>query len=268
MVSTLLVSGSAFMGWLYFLSIRQHRLNDDQYRITAIVQNSSQGEPLKTAYLAEILDLSSDKPTNIYRFDIEAAQAKLLTLPLIKQAQVRKILPSTLYVQYEMRTPVMLSGNYKNTGIDNAGYQFPLNPFFTPKRLSTLYAKISNENKPVWGAQLEDNEALTLALRIQTLFEKDGKQDFFIEKIDLSNLKADSYGQRQIILIIEKSLFDPFYSKSNKKIYIRLSPDHYKQGLINFFNLYHDLQNKLFMNQDQLVIDFRVPHLAFIKKLD
>lgn len=269
LVSVLLISGSAFMGWLYFISVRERRLHDEQYRIAAIVQNAGQKEPLKTAYLAELLNLSLDKPVNIYRFDVKAAEARLMASPVIKKAEVRKILPGTLYVQYEIRTPLMLLGNYTNTVIDNNGYRFPLRPFFTPKRLSTLYIKPSRDEQTIWGSTIQDDESLAMAIRIQNLFKKYGREDLFIKQIDLSHLKSDSYGQRQIVLILQKLIYDPLDLENEKKIYVRLSPDHYRQGLINFFNLYEKLlRNELTMHNDRFVIDFRVPHLAFIKKIE
>ena len=93
LVTILLVSGVAFMGWLYFLQVRERRLNDEQYQIVAIIQSTPQGDVLKTAYLAELLDLSMDHPINLYQFDVKKGIKTLLANPLIKSASIKKILP-------------------------------------------------------------------------------------------------------------------------------------------------------------------------------
>ena len=84
LVSTLLISGSAFMGWLYFLHVKERRLHDDQYRIVAIIQSTPQADALKTLYLAELLGLSLDRPINLYQFNAKEAAQTLLSHPLIK----------------------------------------------------------------------------------------------------------------------------------------------------------------------------------------
>ena len=153
------------MGWLYFLHLKERRMQDDQYRIVAIVQSTPQADSLKTAYLAEILDLSLDRPANLYQFDSDEGVLTLLSNSLIKEASIRKIHPGTLLISYQMRTPVAYVGEYANTVIDEEGVLFPFRPFFTPKRLPVLYLGIDDE-KCKWGNCLKEEPSLKTAFSI------------------------------------------------------------------------------------------------------
>lgn len=269
LVSTLCISGSAFTGWLYFLHIRERRLHDDQYHIVAIIQSTPQADALKTVYLAELLNLSLDQPINLYQFNAKEAVQILLNQPLIKSASVKKILPGTLFIHYEMRTPIAYVGDFANTMVDEEGYLFPFYPFFTPKRLPTLYVGLEKEECK-WGSCLLENFSLKLAFSILRQFEQLPQDHLSIKQLDVSQAQADSYGQRQIVLLIGENLSQSRSSDSG--IYLRLSSDHYVQDLANF----RTLQTSLFAKQEScltkvtaqkqpLIIDLRIPHLAFIK---
>ncbi len=267
LLSTLLVSGSVFMGWLYYLQVREHRLHDDQYRIVAIVQSTPQIEALKTVYLAELLDLSLDRPVNLYQFNAKEAERQLLVSPLIKEATVKKILPGTLYIYYETRTPIAYLGDFTNTAIDEEGYLFPFHPFFTPKRLPILYFGLDREECE-WGGCLKSHPYFPLIFNILQQLNPLGQEKFLVKQLDLSHARADSYGQRQMIVMIEEIGQEGEKASSPYPIlYLRLSSDHYSQDLANFRTLYAAAQEKRELPLvDQTIIDLRIPHLAFIKK--
>ncbi len=211
LVSTLLISGTAFMGWLYYLHIKNYRLSAEQYHIVAIIQSTPQTETLKTVYLAELLNLSLDKPVNLFRFSIKEAERQLLSSPLIQIATIKKILPGTLYIDYEMRVPVAYLGDYANTALDEEGSLFPYHPFFTPKRLPTLYFGLDQE-QITWGSSLQGQTSFELAFAILQYLRQPGKEGFqeryYIKQLDLSQSQADSYGQRQIVVILEELCHD------------------------------------------------------------
>lgn len=268
LVSTLFISGSAFMGWLYYLHIRERRLNDDQYRIAAIIQSTLQADALKTVYLAELLDLSLDRPINLYQFNAKEAMRTLLGNPLIKEATVKKILPGTLYIHYQMRVPLAYVGDFANTVLDEEGYLFPFRPFFTPKHLPTLYLGLGKEEECKWGSCLKNQFSLNLAFSVLQTFEQLRLDNLDIKQLDVSQAQADSYGQRQIVLVLE----DKNQTQANS-IFLRLSTDHYSQDLLNFRTLHaslfkekEDLKVKApKQNSQGMIIDLRIPHLAFIK---
>lgn len=271
LVTTLLISGSAFMGWLYFLHNRDRRLHDDQYRIVAIIQSTPHADALKTLYLAELLDLSLDRPINLYQFNINNGVLALLKNPLIKNASIKKILPGTLFIHYELRLPFAYVGDVTNTVIDQEGYLFPFRPFFTPKHLPTIYLGLS-EGACKWGNCLKDEPSVNLAFSILREIEQLPQKNLHIKQLDVTQAQSDSYGQRQVVLVTEEKRQDKT-SSSNPLIFLRLSTNHIAQDLTNF----QTLRNELFKKNEgllaklqkessqALIVDLRIPHLAFIK---
>ena len=266
LLSTLFVSGSALMGWLYYLHVRERRLNDDQYRIVALIQSTPQADALKTVYLAELLNLSLDHPVNLYQFNFKSATQTLLRHPLIKKATIQKILPGTLYIDYQMRTPFAYIGDFTNTAMDKEGYLFPFHPFYTPKRLPKLYLGLEKECK--WGSCVKDYSVVQFAFDVLCQFENFPQERWDLKQLDVTQAQADSYGQRQIILVLEERNSNKTSSGSKPLIYVRLSSDHYEQDLMNFHTLQtvFDEKKEGTLAKDQaLIFDLRIPHLAFIK---
>jgi hypothetical protein len=264
LMSTLFISGTGLMIGLYYLHIKERHFHDDQYRIVAIVQKLPQGEALKNVYLAEQLDLTLDQPMNLYQFNLKEAEQKLLASPLIKSVKVKKILPGTLYVDYQMRVPVAYLGDYTNTALDEEGYLFPFRPFFTPKRLPILYLGL--EQPCQWGQCLKEHSALQSALAILQEFHKGETNQLYIKQLDVSKIQANSYGERQIVLMLEKRSQE--WDAPQAAIFLRLGVDHYIQDLMNF----QVLQKSSFFLERKtldhaLVIDFRLPQLAFLKEI-
>ena len=267
LLSTLFISGSAFMGWLYYLHVRELRLHDDQYRIVAIVQSTPQADTLKTVYLAELLDLSLDRPVNLYQFNIKEATKILLNHPLIKEATIKKILPGTLYIDYRIRTPLAFVGDFANTAIDEEGYLFPFRPFFTPKHLPTIYFGL-NDDECKWGSCLKSLASFQTAFDLLRQFECLEQEKFHLKQLDVTQAQADSYGKRQIVMALEKSAQEDSSNKSKPLIILRLSLDHTEQDLVNFRSLQavlYENKGELLEKGEPIIIDFRIPQLAFIR---
>lgn len=268
LVSTLFISGSAFMGWLYYLHVRKLRLHDDQYRIVALVQSNPQADALKTVYLAELLDLSLDRPMNLYQFNIKEATKTLLNHPLIKEVAIKKILPGTLYIDYCMRTPIAFVGDFTNTAIDEEGYLFPYRPFFTPKRLPSIYLGL-NVEECQWRSCLKSLESVQAAFDLLRQFNCLEQKTFDLKQLDVSQAHADSYGKRQIVMTLEESAQDEAsHPSSYPVIILRLSVDHTEQDLVNFRSLQGAVSERKEQGLEKgqpLIIDFRIPQLAFIR---
>ncbi len=258
LLSILLISGTALMGWLYYLHLRNLRIHDPEYDIVAIVQKNAQSEALKTMYLAQLLDLSFDRPVNIYQFDEDEGEKKLNASPVIKKAHIKKIRPGILYIDYQVRTPMAYLGNYSNTAIDQEGNIFPFRPFFTPKTLPSFYLKNLNE-KNAWGTSLKYNKEFQLALKVLKKAEVLTRQNIIITQIDVSQAYLESYGQRQIVMTLTQQI-----GKNEEKMitYLRLNTDNYAQNIDNYITLcLQKNQSKTY----EKIIDFRIPHLAFIE---
>ncbi|MBS4168508.1 hypothetical protein [Parachlamydia sp. AcF125] len=278
LLSTVLVSGSVGMGILYYLHLRDLRTRDDQYNISAIVQTTSHTDALKTVFLAELLDLSIDRPTNLYRFNIEEAKRKLQACSLIKKAEIKKIKPSAIWIDYSMRQPIAFLGDFTNTALDENGFLFPFKPFFTPKKLPEIFLGNLKEFQKVWGSRLK-GEHIKLALSLFNLVTKKCcSESMFIRKIDVSKAYAQSHGQRQIVLVFEELLERKINGKWTLCVFprlVRLNTEQFHQGLANYLALRAFLNKQAGqlsvteeMNQvrgNEVMVDLRIPHLAYIQ---
>lgn len=278
LLSVLLVSGTATLGWGYFQYIRHLRETDNQYKIIAVVQTGPEKEALKSVYLEELLDISVDRPSNLYKFNTRAAEAKLLRSPLIKKAVVKKVRPGTLYIDYSVRQPVAYVGDFSNTAIDEEGTLIPFKPFFTPKKIPEFYLGIS-EMPQVWGATLRDQRGELALNLLKLLSEQEHFKHSNVKRIDVSRAYADSYGQRQVILMIEdwyERVVEGHSILCISPRILRLSTENYKDELQQFRLLQEFLQRQesqqiidakqAIVKAEPMVIDMRIPQLAYFQE--
>lgn len=270
--SVLFVSGSAAAGLFYYRHIRNERFQQPQYNIIAIVQTTPDKERLKTIYLAEILNLSIDNPTNLFRFNAKEAQKTLLGSSFITKAHIKKILPNTIYIDYTLRKPVAYLLDYTNTMIDREGICFPFKPFFTPKKIPEIYLGLNDQQGFIWGEQIKGIKSKLALYLIDFIQENCCAETSTLARVDVSNALADSFGQKQIIAIIE----DRLEKKSDDKELVvipqilRLSTDNYRQELANYVALRPELLDKAREDSQKMqditpiVVDLRIPELAFI----
>ena len=141
-LSIVCVSGSSLLTWLYYQHMEEAQKRDPSNTILALVQTTPEPESLPTVYLAELLGLSVDHPTNLYAFKGKEAEQKLMRSPLIKEAAVRKIRPGTIHVDYRLRTPAAFLADYTNTVIDEKELFF----------LTSLFFQIKSFLKSIWEA--------------------------------------------------------------------------------------------------------------------
>lgn len=274
------------IGYGLWSKSRRARLTDPSYRITAIVQTGPEKEPLKTAYLAELLGLSSDIAVNLYAFDIKQAQQKLLASPLIAEARIKRLVPDTLYIDYEVRRAVARLGDYHNVAIDREGYLFPISPFLPPKELPEIYLGLppfgadedSNGRKGgLWQTPLR-NRYLHLAFEVLQFLEgSPWREGLRVKRIDVSNAFAPSLGQREIVLFTEEELSTTQGDQTIRCIFpkiLRLASKDYPQQLNNFFalrkNMMDDYRKQIasWSHSGRFaprIIDLRIPQLAFVE---
>lgn len=238
-LSICLISGSSFFALMYYQNIREKQKLDPTYNMVAVVQTSSDNEGLKTAYLTELLELSIDRPRNLYGFDTREAVEKLLRLSVIKEAKVRKIRPGIIHVDYVLRKPIAYVGDYTNTAIDASGTLFPFKPFYTPKKLPEIYLGEEEDQLPLWGSVLSGKrkELVFDLLKLAPLYCSESSS---LCSIDVSNAFALSHGQRQIVIVLEDRHVRVVNGQTILGIYpriIRLRQDNYKQQLGNYLVL-------------------------------
>jgi hypothetical protein len=269
---TLTVSLTGYWIWKQH---RLERLQDERYRIATIIQTGPEKGALKTPYLAELLNLSSDKPFPLYAFDCKKAESRLLASPLISHAKVKRVPPSSIYIDYEVRRPLAQLADYKNIAVDKEGYLFPITPFFSPKNLPEIYLGI-----PLSGWKIpEKSPPFLLALEILHVLETaPWKEGLLIKRIDVSNAFASSLGQREIVLFTEEEISCRKEEREITFVFpkiLRLAPKDYPQQLANFFALRRtiidDYQKQVASLKEggrfaPRIIDLRIPQLAFVEK--
>lgn len=271
LLSVVLVSGSCGMLLMYYKHMRNKQRMDPAYHVVAIVQRTPTHEHFKTVYLAELLELSVDRPRNLYQFSVRSAEEKLLSSPVIKGVSVSRILPGTVVIDYVPRRPCAFLADYFNAAIDEERVVFPFNPFFTPKRLPEIY--LGERAKGIkWGEKMESEE-LELAFSLLALVSHyccDSTS--FVSRVDLSHLHAPSYAKREIVLVIEERLPKVMEGKSfiwANTHSLRLSPDNYRQQLANYITLrtyLREHERPVMEGGSRLSIDLRLPELAFITR--
>lgn len=243
LLSTVMISGSAGLGLLYYQHIHALRKRDAQYQIRALVQTGPYKEQLATSYIAKWIGLDLNKPHNIYEFPAHLAEKKLLSHPLIKQAEVKKVRPGTIYVDYTVRRPMAILVDYSNTLMDVEGVLVPWLPFIDTSRMPEIVLG-KEEREYSWGEKVQ-GERLDLLFDLY-MFILEKPELGLVRRMDVSQATAASFGQRQVVVEFEDHI-------------LRLSTRNYEKEL----ERYTQLRDQLSYGQSY-VIDFRVPQLAFV----
>jgi hypothetical protein len=268
LLSVLLLSGSAALSLFYYHYIREMYAHEEKYNIVAIAQYCPQQEKLKSVYLAELLDLSIDHPTNLYRFNAKEARRTLLAHPLIREANIKKIRPGTLYIDYLLREPVAFLIDESNTAMDQEGYLFPFKPFFTPKRLPEIYVGLHTpcENSPLtggtWGKQLQGERAALALDLLKILKEQGTAHTTHLRRIDVSQTFAPSCGQQQIVVVLEDQLEREVGGRMILCVVpqiLRLGIHNYREGLSNYQTLHTHLLQRISLTVSEEDILFKLP---------
>ena len=272
LISIFLVSGSSYSLLKYYLSDQHKKKVDPKYRITSIVQTGPEREALNTAYLAELMGICFDNPPASNHFDIKKAKAHLLRSPVIKEAEVKILDASTLYVDYTVRKPIAWVYDYTNCAIDQEGVLFPVSPFLSPKKLPEIYLGLSEFK---WYLPLTCPES-ALALDILKLLEQPAYCDFFnVRRIDVSKAYEQSYGRREIVLLTEDEIYQSQVTFVLPRI-LRLSTKNFPQELGNYLKLRRHLleeearsikmpEDRLsFVRTSERVIDLRLTKIGFV----
>ncbi len=272
LLSLVIISGGAAAGMFYYFRYRESLANDSRYNIVAIVQNCCEGEWLKTSLLAELLQLSIDRPTNLYRFETLEVSNKLLMFHIFRSVEIKKIKPGTVHVEYTLRQPVAYLGDYTNTAMDDRGVLIPFKPFYTPKNIPILFVGFDMDSKEntLWGSALEGEKlqlALTLLNLLKTHYSHDGCQ---VRSIDISKAFDSNCGQREIVItLVEQIEQDGKRTLTFYPRILRITVEHYFQQLADYLVLREHLnteQSKIGINPSpsKLIIDMRIPQLAFL----
>ncbi|NGX30459.1 MAG: hypothetical protein KR126chlam4_00995 [Candidatus Anoxychlamydiales bacterium] len=273
--STLIISGFNYVVITKIKKYRQTKFIAEKYNIKTIYQNKKNVN-LDVNYLAELIDLSFDKPTNIFTFDENEATKKLLKSPIIVDAQVKKMKPDCVFVDYTLREPKAELYDFENTLIDKDGYIFPKDPFFKDQNFCKIFLNL-DEFK---GFEKIDTKEAKLALDILNKLKASGFSDLVkIAMLDTSRAYLQSYGKREIVLQIDEMVTINKKLKKTQFVFpkiLRLSNTNFLEQISNYASLrkkiIKDYENQASNFETTLdivrfnpkTIDLRISKLAFI----
>lgn len=248
---TFVVSGSACLCIIYYKHLQEVRTHDSKYAITTIVQHCQSGNELPTAYLAELLSLSADRPFHLYKWDAVEAEKSLCNSPYIKKAFIAKQPPETIRITYTARTPIAAVGDISNALIDRDGHLLPEHMFFSKATFPKL---ILGLDKVKWGAKLTAPE-VKLAMQVKELVDQEFPKAN-LSVIDVSRAYARSAGKRQIIVILKPE---------DKTHILRLTSQNFPQQLANYRTL---AESGKLSDYTSISIDLRLDHLAYLHPVE
>ncbi|MCX6990851.1 MAG: hypothetical protein NTX49_07315 [Chlamydiae bacterium] len=280
--STLIISGSGHALFNYFLHGNKAAAQSKLLKITSLIQTGPQKEALRSEYLEELIGLSKDYPHLISHFDRKKAERALLASPLVQEAHVEIIKPSTVYIDYTVRQPLAWLYDYENIALDKEGYLIPMYPFFPPKNLPEIYLGLApfGQRTPIphlpiaaWNQPLK-GPAVDLAFDLLSRLQPLARDLFRIKRIDVSKAFEESLGRRELVVIVDNEIFfssEPIISTH----YLRLSVKEYPQELGNYLELRKNLleqdMQKLQagdpsdrVSLPEKIIDLRISQLAYI----
>jgi hypothetical protein len=253
-LSTLVVTPSIYTGIRFFQKMRARHLTSPSYQIRSIVQTSSIRRALNTAFFAERLGLAVDLVQNIYEFDRALGEQELLKSAVIKAVQIKKQYPDTLYIDYEMRIPLVKIGDYQNVALDEEKIVFPIIPFFKARKVPEIY--LGEGGEEVLYNKVLRHPKIDFALDLLHVLEEVFKEEsLIIERIDVANLFACSYGRREVIVVV----------KGHKgRHFLRLQTKEFEKQIANYLSL------KKVLDQEgckERVVDLRIDNLAYIDEV-
>ena len=255
----------------YFIILnRKERKNSNpKNNIEILIQTGIKKESLKSMYIAELIGLSVDKKINIYKFDENEAEKKLLKNPLIEKASIKKYYPNAVYIDYKLRKPIAFLYDFKNVGVDKNGFLFPIEPFLPSRDLPEIYiGGISNINEDELFKLPLNNKKFDLAIDIYTVLNGIKDHSFEIKRIDLSNAFLHSFGKKEIVIQLEHYLNVPYNKDNISYVFprtIRLCVKDWKAQLSNYLSL----NSKMILDyKRQLKIDEKTPkNIRFSSKI-
>lgn len=257
-ISTMVVTPSMY-SVIRVLQKRYYvRHTDPKYQICSLVQAGLSKRAVSSAFLAEKLALSANRPKNIFSFDCKKGEEALTSTAVIQHARIRRMPPDTLYVEYDVRTPLVKIGDYENVAIDHEGIAFPITPFFTPKKLPEVILGESSEKESVQYNEKFSHSRLDFALELFYLFQTFLREyPLVIETVDVSKMDEKSFGKREVVVVVK------YLPPQEGRHYLRLTPKNYEKELGNYLSLTKSLPKKTDQFEEK-VIDLRIGNIAYI----
>lgn len=249
-----LTTAFAYSAWKVVRWRKQALAEAPEMQIDTVVQTGPEREALPTLFLEEVLAIAKDKPTSYYTFSPSEARKRLLETSVIKEARVKKVKPSSIFIDYERRRPIALVTDFINRAVDRDLELFPFSPFFQPQRLPEIFLGLTK-----FEGSLQKSPEMHLALDVlDTTTELSIGKGISLCRIDVSRRKHPSLGKREIVVVV---------AKGEMKHYLRLSPKKYREEFGNYLTICDKIAKEGRQDYDRIV-DFRLSDLAFIEECE
>lgn len=211
---------------------------------------------LPHGFLAEALDLSQDRPTAWDAFSTREAEKKLMRYPFFEKVSVRKIEPNAVLVDYVLRTPVAKVADFSGQAIDNQGVMFPLEPYYSPKKLPAIR----------FGGVPRESKTAFFLLELLQQVERPPR----LLLIDLAEQESSSLGARKIVVVMEELLYEGAHVVY-QPILLQLPADEPLEGIERWKRVRGVVLEQIDKGgqggkHKGVVVDLRQPHLAYLKK--
>ncbi|MDB2614062.1 hypothetical protein N9Y92_02765 [Chlamydiales bacterium] len=229
------------MGLLLFWKTKEEERLDRP--LTQLALTTAGKDSLSFSFIAEALNLSKNQKYSLSHFPLNLAEETLKAYPFIQKIKLSRLPPNTLLIDYLLRRPIAFIYDWEKMAVDSKGVLFPIDNFYTPKKLPSIFLGYNINPLNPYSHHLEiDPEELNLIKKIV-------KSIPHVTLIDLSKKNSTHFGQREIILTISEP----------QTHLVRLSVDETDLALKHYL--------KLMIAKPKLaVVDLRLTHIAYIKE--
>ena len=252
---TFFTSGIIVMSFAFYRINLVKKQKDARFNLTKIVQTTLKNDYLPNRVFCELLNLSQDRPINFYRFSCRKAKKRLEQFFLVKTADVKKMYPDTVFIDYTIRNPIAFIEDFDNLSIDEEDVVFPFLPYFSQKDLPKFYLGI----RSCKIGKLIQSKRLDLAkITLQCMVEYMQIMHLFI---DTSKAFDESLGKREVVVTFDE------IQKNYKQVHtnawqLRLNPKKIKSQI----HLFLQLKKEMKTSQERRVIDLRMDGLILVPK--
>ena len=227
LLSVFFIAGPASLGFLYKKWRLENKKRDPAFIIEGIVHISKGNFSLPTQFFQNQLNLSNE---NLFCFNCP----KTVDNSIIEWAQVKKIYPNLLYIEYKPREPYARVVDLKEGLVDDRGVLFPKNNWNNVTNLCEVRLGLETV---AWG-DVVDKKKFILAKEIMS--------EILCSRIDVSKAFLQNLGQREIVLQLDRNIL------------LRLNPSNWREGVERWFLL---REQPL---KDNMIVDLRLEDIGVL----
>jgi hypothetical protein len=208
--------GAFFSAWGWQKMQHKRREQDERLTLKRLAARSTTVDKVPLSLLSSILEIQEGLP--LFSLQPATLRDRIKACPAFSQARVWRLLPTTLGIEYTLRTPLASLGGVRNVVFDKTGTLFFLLPYFAPKKLPSVVFDLPRlPSLEEMQKEMTLSKEMTLAIHmLPALSSFADKHKLFLEKIDLSKRNHPNIFRREIIIT-----FSPQLTKGGEYLYLR-----------------------------------------------